>query len=61
MSLGLSTVLLLGRLMAEIRNEVVGNPLGARALLIQMMFAGYVIENAFASWLGIVNCSTVSQ
>jgi len=39
--------------MSEIRNEVVGNPPGARAGLTQMIFAGYVIDKAFVSWLGI--------
>jgi hypothetical protein len=61
MSVGLSTLLLLSSVMAEIRNEVVGNPLGARAKLTQIMCAGHVIDNAFVCWLGIVNGSTVSQ
>jgi len=52
MSVGLSTFLLLGRLMTEIRNEVLVNPLGARPGLTQMIFAGYVIDNAFVSLLG---------
>ena len=55
MSVGLSALLLLGSLMAEIRNEGVGNPLAARARVTQIMFAGCVIDNAFVSWLGIVN------
>ena len=55
MSVGLSTLLLLGSLMAEIHNEVVGNRLGTRARLTQIMCAGHVIDNAFVSWLGIIN------
>jgi hypothetical protein len=47
--------------MVEKRNEVVGNPLGGRARLTQIMSAGYVIDNAFVSWLGIINFSPVSQ
>jgi len=61
MSVGLSTFLLLGRLMTEIRNEVVGNPVGVRAGLTQMIVAGYVIDSAFVSWLGVINWCAVSQ
>jgi len=47
--------------MMEIRNGVVGNPLDARAGLTQMIFARYVTDNAFVSWLGVINCSAVAQ